>query len=404
MNTQSSRWILIGIISGIALAFVGLSLFGPAMARFEWLGTLFLTALKMIIIPLVISTLIVGITGLGDVRKLGKLGGLTVLYYAVTTGLAVALGILLVNLIQPGVGMVFEAGAVPEHIQAKQAIGFQDILMSFVSGNIIQAMAEMQILPVIVFSMVFGGILTTVGQVGRPVIAFFEGVEQAIMKMVHLLMFFAPFGVFGLVAGRFARAEDLGMVVQSLSKYMGTVILGLAIHGLIVLPLILWFFGKRNPFQYLLNMGTALLTAFSTASSSATLPLTLKCVEEKAKVDRKSAYFVLPVGATINMDGTALYESVAAIFIAQAFGIDLTATQQVLIFITATLAAVGAAGIPEAGLVTMVIVLRAVGLPLEGVGLILAVDWLLDRFRTTVNVWGDACGAGVIERHLPKTN
>jgi Na+/H+-dicarboxylate symporter len=181
---------------------------------------------------------------------------------------------------------------------------------------------------------------------------------------------------------------------------MATVLVGLGIHGFVVLPLILWLFARRNPWRYMVNMATPLLTAFSTASSSATLPLTIEATEERNHVSRQSAYFVLPLGATLNMDGTALYESVAAIFIAQAVGIELTLAQQVMIFLTATLAAVGAAGIPQAGLVTMVIVLRAVGLPLEGIGLILAVDWLLDRFRTAVNVWGDACGAGVIDRVL----
>jgi Na+/H+-dicarboxylate symporter len=185
---------------------------------------------------------------------------------------------------------------------------------------------------------------------------------------------------------------------------MGTVILGLGIHGLVVLPLILWVFARRRPHVYMGNVSPALLTAFSTASSSATLPLTMECVEKRAGVARRSSCFVLPLGATVNMDGTALYESVAAIFIAQAMGIDMGMGQQVLVFLTATLAAIGAAGIPEAGLVTMVIVLRAVGLPLEGIGLILAVDWLLDRFRTTVNVWGDSVGAGVIEKHLPEAH
>jgi solute carrier family 1 (neuronal/epithelial high affinity glutamate transporter), member 1 len=401
MNARTSNRILVGIVVGIVLAFLGVALFGERMVAVEWMGTLFLKALKMIIIPLVMASMIVGITGMGDVRKLGRIGGLTALYYATTTAISVALGILLVNLIHPGIGMPLAGLAKPERVAAKEALGFQDILLSFVSDNIVKAMAEMDVLPVIVFSLVLGGILTTLDERGRPVIAFFEGLNEAIMKMVHLLMLFAPLGVFGLVAGRFARAGDLGALMGGLGKYMTTVLLGLAIHGLVVLPLILWLFGRRNPFRYMLNMGAALLTAFSTASSSATLPLTIECAEEKNKVPRRAAYFVLPLGATINMDGTALYESVAAIFIAQAVGVPLEFGQQVLIFLTATLAAIGAAGIPEAGLVTMVIVLRAVNLPLEGIGLILAVDWLLDRFRTTVNVWGDAAGAAVIARQMP---
>jgi Na+/H+-dicarboxylate symporter len=399
MNARTSNLILVGIVVGIAAAFVAVALFGERMAAVEWMGTLFLRSLKMIIVPLIVASMIVGITGLGDVRRLGRVGGLTLLYYGVTTGLAVALGIVLVNLFQPGAGIELAAAATrPDVVAGKEDLGFADIILSFVSDNIVQAMAQMDILPVIVFSLVLGAVLTTLGKAGQPVIAFFHGLNEAIMKIVHLIMLFAPLGVFGLVAARFAEAGDLATLVGGLGRYMATVLTGLAIHGLVVLPLILWLFARRDPLRYLLNMGTPILTAFSTASSSATLPLTIEATEEKNGVSRQSAYFVLPLGATINMDGTALYEAVAAIFIAQALGIELTAAQQVMIFLTATLAAIGAAGIPQAGLVTMVIVLRAVGLPLEGIGLILAVDWLLDRFRTAVNVWGDAVGAGVIDR------
>ncbi len=401
MTNRASNGILLGIASGITLAFVGVALFGEAMIEVEWLGTLFLRALRMIIIPLVMASMIVGITNMGDVRKLGRVGGLTLLYYGLTTGIAVTIGLILVNILQPGAGMDTSTAEIPARVLGRESVGFKDIALSFVSDNIVHSMAEMEILPVIVFSLVLGAVLTTIGERGAPVIAFFVGLNEAIMKMVMLLMFIAPVGVFGLVAGRFARAGDLGQLIGGLGKYMGAVLLGLGIHAIIVLPLILWLLAGRNPFRYALNMGPALLTAFSTASSSATLPLTIECVEEKNQVARRAAYFVLPLGATVNMNGTALYEAVAALFIAQAVGIELGLGQQIVVLLTATLAAIGAAGIPEAGLVTMVIVLRAVDLPLEGVGLILAVDWLLDRFRTTVNVWGDACGAGVIERFLP---
>lgn len=400
MEAKSSRWILIGIVVGIVAAFVGVQLFGEGMTRFGWLGDLFLKALKMIIVPLVMASIIVGITGLGDVRKLGRLGGMTVAYYAATTGLAVAIGILVVNVLKPGEGISMAGLEVPENVAAKESLGFADIVLSFVSDNIVRSMAELDILPIIIFSLVLGGVLTTLGEKGEPVIRFFVGLNEAVMKMVHLVMFLAPVGVFGLIAGRFGAAGDLGQLIGGLAKYMTAVLAGLGIHALIVLPLIVWTFGGRNPFRYLYGMLTPLLTAFSTASSSATLPLTLEATIHKNGVREKTAYFVLPLGATVNMDGTALYESVAAIFIAQAAGIELSAMQQVMIFLTATLAAIGAAGIPQAGLVTMVIVLRAVGLPLEGVGLILAVDWLLDRFRTAVNVWGDACGAAVIDRQV----
>ena len=247
----------------------------------------------------------------------------------------------------------------------------------------------------------FGGILTTVGERGRLVIQVIEGVNEAIMAMVHLLMWFAPVGIGGLIAGRLGEAGGFSgfwpQLVQ-LGAYAGTVILGLLIHGLIVIPLLLHFIGKQHVFTYARNIGTALTTAFSTSSSSATLPLTMEAVIEENKVSPRTARFVLPLGATINMDGTALYEAVAAVFIAQSYGIELGFAQTVIIVLTATLAAVGAAGIPEAGLVTMVIVLKSVNLPIEGIALILVIDWFLDRCRTTVNVWGDAAGSAVIDR------
>ncbi len=217
------------------------------------------------------------------------------------------------------------------------------------------------------------------------------------MKLVHVIILFAPLGVFALIGS--IVAENRGSVdqlISSLGLYALTVIGGLLFHATVILPLILKFFGRRTPLQYFRNMGEALATAFTTASSSATLPITMEAVKEKNKVDGRVASFVLPLGATINMDGTAMYEAVAALFIAQIYGIDLGMGQQIIIFLTATLASIGAAGIPHAGTVTMVFVLQAVGLPLEGIGLIWAVDWFLDRCRTTVNVWGDSVGAAVI--------
>lgn len=262
-------------------------------------------------------------------------------------------------------------------------------------------MVDNDVLPLIVFSLLFGGVLTTLGEMGERVIRLVEGLNAAIMNIIDLILITAPIGIGALIAGRLGEAGGFtGFATEfaSLSKYAFTVIFALLIHGLLVLPLILKFFSKRNPFSYIRRMLPALTTAFSTASSSATLPLSMECVIEKNRVCPRIANFVLPLGATINMDGTALYEAVAAVFIAQIYGIDLGFGQLVVIFLTATLAAIGAAGIPEAGLVTMVIVLRAVNIPIEGVSLILVIDWFLDRCRTTVNVWGDAVVAGVIDR------
>ncbi|MEL6342283.1 MAG: dicarboxylate/amino acid:cation symporter [Myxococcota bacterium] len=396
--------LLIAIVIAIILAFGSVFVFEGVMQDVYWVGEFFLRALKMIIVPLVMFSMISGITGLGDVRKLGRLGGITVGYYAFTTFIAVVIGAIVVNVIQPGVGLENVGLEVPEKVSAKEALGFSDIILSFVSDNIIGAMAELEMLPLIVFSLVFGGVLSTLGEQGKPLIAVIDAGNAAMMRMVHLIMYLAPVGIFGLVAGRFGIAVAEGGMqafqdqLAAVGLYMITVIVGLGIHALIVLPLLLYFVAGRSPLQYAHALASALLTAFSTASSAATLPLTIRSVEENAGVNPRAAHFVLPLGATVNMDGTALYEAVAVIFIAQAMGIDLSIGQQLLVILTAALAAIGAAGIPEAGLVTMVIVLKAVGLPLEGAALILAVDWLLDRFRTTVNVWGDATGAAVVER------
>ena len=397
---RGQNLLLVGILLGcLAGGLAGFSM-GSGAVMFKWLGQIFLSALKMIIVPLVVSSMIVGITSLGDVRKLGKVGGITIAYYMITTGMAVILGIFLVNLIQPGVG-IERASAIPDIVKGKEHFSFIDVILGMVPDNLFKAAANLDILPLIVFSLLFGGVVTTLGERGKVVVQFFDGVFEAIMKIVHLIMWFAPVGVFGLVAGRLGEVGGGSAFVAELAKvgkYSLTVLAGLGIHGLFVLPLILLLFARRSPWTYIVNCSQALLTAFSTASSSATLPVTFECVKEKNKVSATSADLVLPLGATVNMDGTALYEAVAAIFIAQSYGVPLGFGAQVIIFFTATLAAIGAAGIPEAGLVTMVLVLQSVGLPLEGIGAILAVDWFLDRFRTTVNVWGDAVGAAVVEK------
>jgi Na+/H+-dicarboxylate symporter len=242
------------------------------------------------------------------------------------------------------------------------------------------------------------------GPKGEPVRAFFDGLNEAMMKIVEWIMYFAPIGIFGLIAARLGKAgggEAFMAQIKGVGWHVVTVMTGLTIH-FIVLFLILYFITGHG-IGYYLGMFRALFTAFGTASSSATLPITMECALENG-IGRKSVRFVLPLGSTVNMDGTALYEAAAVMFIAQAYGIDMTFGQQTIIFITATLAAIGAAGIPEAGLVTMVIVLQAVGLPLEGISLLLSVDWFLDRLRTSVNVWGDAVGAAVIDRLLPEEN
>ena len=366
----------------------------------DWIGEMFLDTLKMLVIPLIISSMIVGITGLGDIRKVGKTGTITLVYFLSTSGLAVLVGIVVVNIMQPGLGVELTTD-IPAKVAEKESVGITDILKSFVTPNLFHSMAKMEILPIIMFSLVFGGVLTTLGDRGKLVISVFDGINMAIMKIVHIVMYFAPLGVFALVASKLGSAGGGDLFLAELlkiGKFAATVVLGLLIHALLTLPAILYFVAKKNPLTYFKNMSQALATALSTASSAATLPVTIECVAEGNKISRQTTLFVIPLGATVNMNGTALYESIAAIFIAQMVGIELSIGDQVLVFLTATLAAIGAAGIPEAGLVTMVIVLQAVGLPLEGIGMLLSIDWFLDRLRTSINVWGDSIGAAVVDR------
>ncbi len=397
---KKSNGLLYFILAGIVLGGFCGWFFGKQMAAVAWIGEIFLNALKMLVIPLIISSLIVGISGLGDITKVGKTGMITLLYFMVTTAFSVVIGLCMVNLLQPGVSVEM-ANEIPEKVAGAEASGIIDILLSFISPNLIVSMAEMDILPIIIFSLVFGGVLTTLGEKGKNVIAFFDTVNEAIMKMVHLVLYLAPFGVFALIASTLGAAgggDAFWTELMRIGKYAFTVLAALLFHALVVLPAILWFVTRRSPLRYFRGASPALTTAFSTASSSATLPVTIECAEDNNQVSRRAALFVLPIGATVNMDGTAMYEAIAAIFIAQMIGAPLGFTEQIIVFVTATLAAIGAAGIPEAGLVTLVMVLQSVGLPLEGIGVLLSIDWFLDRCRTTINVWGDSIGAAVVDQ------
>ncbi len=393
------NYLIFGIIIGVLLGGLVGSFFPETGVTLGFLGTLFLNALKMIVLPLIIVSITLSIMKVGN---LGSLGVKTLIYYLLTTCIAVFIGILVVNIIHPGVGSVVLSGEMPDIVKAKESMSLFDVLLlKFISPNLFNSAEEFEILPLIIASILFGAAFAALGRESKLIEDIFTILDKAIMKIIHWIMIFTPLGIFGLIAERIGVSGGGTAVLElamELGKYVLSVVAGLAIHGLVVLPIILFLFAKRSPLKYAKHLSKALLTAFSTASSSATLPLTMEGVIDEAKVNPKVGRFVLPLGATINMDGTALYEAVAVIFIAQSYGIDLSIAQMVIVFFTATLAAIGAAGIPEAGLVTMVLVLQAVGLPLEGVGLILAIDWLLDRFRTTVNVWGDCIGAAVIER------
>ncbi|MEZ5944044.1 MAG: dicarboxylate/amino acid:cation symporter [Planctomycetaceae bacterium] len=387
-------------------------------------GEIFLRLLRMMVVPLVVTSVMTGVLGLGDIRKLGRPGMIAVGYYVTTTFMAVIVGLVLVNLINPGSAIDEEAlkkareEAVVQEAEAANEQGDQkaengkpksagdiakNLILMLCSDNLIESAAKGDLLPLIVFSIVFAGVLTTMGERVSALTSFIRQANDALMELIMLIMRFAPIGIFCLVAAKFGNAIAEGEFLDTLRKiaaYFFTVVIGLAVHGLITLPAVLWLFTRRNPYRFMLQISDALLTAFSTASSSATLPVTIERTIDNAGVSRKSVDFVVPLGSTINMDGTALYEAVAAIFIAQVLGRDLTLAQQVVVAVTATLAAIGAAGIPEAGLVTMQIVLTSVGLPTSGISTIITIDWFLDRFRTTVNVLGDAMGAAVVDQYF----
>ena len=387
VHTQILIAIVLGVLVGILL--------GEKASHIKIVGDMFIQLLKAIIIPLILASMVAGIVSLGDVRKLGRIGLRTFIYYTVTTTLAVGVGLILVNLMKPGVGVDIGAGAAAD-LSGEEVPSIVSVIRDIIPANLFDAMAKDKVLSVIFFSILLGVAISSIGEKGRPLVTFFEAFNAVMMKITDWIMRLAPFGVFALMA---YTIGSMGLsVIKPLVVYMATVILGLTIHACVTLPVLLSTLGKYSPVKFIRDVFSAVATAFSTASSAATLPITMDCLQENSGISNKVTSFVLPLGATVNMDGTALYEAVAAMFIAQAYGIDLSIGQQLVIMLTATLASIGAAAIPGAGLVTMVIVLRAVNLPLEGIGMILAVDRILDMLRTAVNVWGDACGAAVVAR------
>jgi proton glutamate symport protein len=392
----------------ILIAFAAAVLFGyflPDGVKYvSWIGDIFLRALKMVIIPLVFTSIISGVTSMGEGRSLGRLGLKTISYYLLTSTLAILTGLVVVNLVKPGVGVDLGFSKTVEGLTG-ELVSPKDIFYRLIPENLIDSMAKGDILPVIFFAILFGYFITRIeGKYREELTGFFNGTFEVMMKVTLFIIRFTPLGIFGIVATEVQRnAGELANIAGSLAIYSLCVIAGLLFHALVSLPLIVRFLGKARPYAHLKNMTVPLLTAFSTSSSSATLPLTMEALENNSGVSNKVSSFTLPLGATINMDGTALYECVAAMFIAQAYGVDLTFGQQMLVVITALLASIGAAGIPMAGLVMITVVLTAVGLPLEGIGLILAVDRILDMIRTSVNVWSDTCGAVTIARSEQET-
>ncbi|HNQ82325.1 MAG TPA: dicarboxylate/amino acid:cation symporter [Bacteroidales bacterium] len=386
------------ILIALALAVLFGIYFSEYVKYVSWMGTIFLRALQMIIMPLVISSMICGVANIGDAQNLGRIGLKTMLFYVITTVIAILTGLVLVNFFQPGVGADLNLIEKAEIPAASGSLG--QILIDIVPENVFAVMSvNRQLLSVILFALLFGFFIIKVSEKPRKQLTdFFNAVFEVMMKITFFIIKFTPLGIFGLVAEKIAPHKDVAALFESLGIYMVVVLLGLFIHAVVFMPLIIRFIGRINPLRHFNAVKTALFTAFSTSSSNATLPLTMESIEVNAGVSNKITSFTLPLGATINMNGTALYECVAVIFIAQAYGIPLSFGQQVIVVATSLLAAIGAAGVPMAGLVMMSIILSAAGLPLEGIGLILAVDRILDMFRTTVNVWGDTCCAVVIAK------
>ncbi len=372
-------------------------------------GTLFLNALRMIIIPLIVSSIIVGVAGIGSGNNLGRLGGKTLLFYATTTTAAILIGLFVINAVQPGiqdgepVGPALNLEAPAEEVQARVGNrGVADVFNIFlrmVPDNVVGAAVDANFLGLIFFAILFGFFMTRLShEYSEPLYKFWDGVFHVIMKMTEWIMKFAPIGVFGLVAKVVAGTPSLADAAESLIIFSVAVVAALAIHAVIVLPLLLRFVGKVNPWKTFQGASPAMLMAFSTASSSGTLPVTMEVVEEKIGVSNNVSSFVLPLGATVNMNGTALYECAAAMFIAQAYGWELGFGVQFLIVITALLTSIGVAGVPSASLVAIAIILKAVGLPMEAIGVLFVFDRILDMCRTSINVWGDASCATIVAR------
>jgi len=388
-----THYIFIGLLLG-ALAgwLIGL----PILPYAEFFADIFLRLLRMAIIPLIITSIISGVVSVGDAAGLGRLSTKTFGYYILSSFLAIMTGLVLVNIFKPGVGATIGLEERPQQVGAADQ-SLIDLILNIIPENPFAAMAAGDVLPVIFFCILFGFFITRLADKPKKELStFFQAAFEAMMKVTHFVVWAAPLGVFGIMARIVAKTGFSAF--NSLGIYFLVVLLGLFIHGAVNLPGILRFIGGVKPLRHYKGMPAALLTAFSTCSSMVTLPLTMDAVTGNSQVSKKISSFTLPIGATVNMDGTALYECVATIFIAQVYGIELSVGSQMIVVITALLASIGAASVPMSGLVMMSIILKAVGLPLEGVAIILAVDRVLDMFRTTINVLSDSVGAVVVAR------
>jgi Na+/H+-dicarboxylate symporter len=412
LHTQISIALVLGAVAGVVANVTGLQWLQDALVFLEPFGNAWIDLITMVVIPLVFASLVVGVTSLGDMSKLGRLGGKTVGFYLGTTAVAVTIGLVLSNVVAPGSRMSESAleslrgqyGAEADEtvrMAAEETPGLLDILFRMIPPNPVEAMANMDMLPIIFFAIFFGAALAALPEDRKEtVVGFFDGVNEAAMKMVHWIMKLAPYAVFALIAAVIAQ---FGMeVLQSLLVYSLVVIAGLALHAFLTYPAALRFLARIDPVDFFRRIREVPLIAFSTSSSNATLPVTMETAEDDLGVSTEASSFVLPLGATINMDGTALYQAVATMFIAQVLVGDISLAAQLGIVLTATLASIGAAGVPSAGIIILIVVLRqalpgSVD-PAAGIALVLGVDRILDMCRTAVNVTGDLTAVSVVAR------
>jgi len=384
------------------------NLFGtPLITMFDFVGTLFLNALKMIIVPLITSSIIVGVAGIGSGGNLGALGGKTLLFYATTTLAAILVGLFIINAVQPGISEGVPAGEmlaleadttdISSKVEGRGVSDVAAVFLRMIPPNVLDAAVNGNMLGLIFFAILFGYFMTHLAhQYAEPLFNFWNAVFHVMMSMTEFIMKFAPIGVFALVAEVMSTAGF--SAAKPLAIFAVCVLAALAVHAFITLPLLLRFVGKVKPYKTMAGVSPAMLTAFSTASSSATLPITMDSLEDNIGVSNKVSSFVLPLGATVNMNGTALYECAAAVFLAQAYGLELSFGVQFTIVVIALLTSIGVAGVPSASLVAIAIILAAVGLPVEAIGVLMVFDRILDMCRTSVNVWGDACCATIVAR------
>ena len=406
--------ILIGLIAGIVVGTVAnwadIVWLQDLLQSIEPIGTVFIRLIMMIVIPLVVASLILGTASLGDLRKLGRLGGKTVMIYLFTTAVAVSIGLLLSNIVRPGsridpttrdtISAAWSEDAAGRMTLAAEKPTVIETLVNMVPNNPFQSAANGDLLPLIIFSIIFGAAISVIARERRDmVLTFFNGVNDAVMVMIDWIMKLAPYAVFALIAAVISR---FGMdVLQSLAIYAGVVVTGLTLHTIGTYGTMVAVLGRFNPIEFFRRIREVPLIAFSTSSSNATLPVTMETAEEELGVSKGISSFVLPLGATINMDGTALYQGVATVFIAQVYGVDLSFTQLLTIVLTATLASIGTAGVPSAGIVMLILVLQSVGMAGQaaaGIALILGVDRILDMLRTVTNVIGDLSASLIVAR------